>query len=352
MGKEYKQETDIPEKTPEELAQIAQLNAVVDSQMELAGWVKSSTESFVYNRQAEIDEIDRILASESLDDGKRRELLEQKNKLREEGGQNKITTSYKMSPEAQARFDRRQAASDAVENDLFAAAGKLAKGDFSITQTQRQQIDDLIGDNFQRVIDELQVNFGSAEDAVNEAADRLMAAGQQQVVNAARENRDRIKQNSELLGRSFSDTDLRQADLQFEQGALADITKTGAAAIAQQIAALRQAQASTIGQVRQNESQARLGLLSNAAQPLAGFGAGMQFAQLQGALNSQNLQNVLGISAIPQNLLQQGLQERLGQPTTTTQVPFNIGSFLGQLGGLGASGAATYFGLQGLKNQG
>lgn len=365
MGsKETTQETRIPEATPEEREQQAQLNALIDAQLS-GQYDKTETTRFVYNKQGEIDEINRQIDSVDRElqalrssqpygyntpqyqqlAAQKQRYINQREQFMMEGGREQIDIQYTEKPEVKARRLRREAASDKVEAAFFAAAEKLAKGDLSVTPEQRKQIDELIGDNFSSVIDELKVQFSSAEDAVNEAVNKLVESGKADIAQAAIQNRNQLKRESESLGRSFADSSFQDRQTQFEQGALESLYRGASAESAAQIASLRGQRALSIGGVKENEGLARFNLLQQAATPLTAFGAGAQFAQLQGALNAQNQQNLLGIGGLANANLQRYLGERTAQPTTTVSQPWGVLDVLGALAGAGgaaASGIAAF----------
>lgn len=344
------QKTELPEETPEQREQMAMVNAMIDAQLS-TNYDRQEATTFVFNKQGEIDqiqkEIDQLRQQLPTNPGQIQGQIDQRmrlmDELKKEGGSNKIDISYTEKPEVKERRLRQEAALDKVNAGFYAAAEKLTKGDYSVTNRQRQQIDALIGDNFQNVIDELTVQFDSAEGKVNEALNRLVDAGKTDIANAAVEQRRQLKQESELLGRSFSDTDFQQRQQQFEQGSLESLYKTASAQGAAQIADLGKTRALSIGGVKENEALARFNLLQSAAQPLAGFGSGAQFAQLQGALNAQQNSNILGLGGLAQGSANIYNNARISQPTTTTTTPVSALDILGGLIGVGAGTAGAVF---------
>ena len=351
MGtKKVKNETEIPEASPEEREQMAIMNAIIEAEMQ-KNYDIEENRTFVFNRQAEIDqinkEIDELRQQLPTNPGQIQGQINQRTRmideLKKEGGSERVDVSYIEKPEVRERRLRQEAALDKVNMGFYAAAEKLTKGDFSVTPQQRQQIDALIGDNFQNVIDELTIQFDSAEDKVNAALDRLVESGKTDIANSAIQQRTALRQEAELLGRSFSDTDFQGRQQEFEQGSIEALYRAAAAQGAGQIANLGTQRALAIGGVKENEGLARFNLLQQAAQPLAGFGAGTQFAQLQGALNAQGLQNNLALGGLAGQAANIYNNARIAQPTTTQSRQVGALDILGGLIGAGAAGAGAFF---------
>lgn len=343
MGtKETKSTTEIPPKTTEELQQIALLNGMIDAELS-KDYDKQTTSSYIYKRQADIDQIQKEVDAGTLDSRRAQGMI---NKLKEEGGQTQYQTVFSEKPEVKARRLRQEAASDKVEEGFFKAAEKLTSGDYSVSPQTRAQIDALIGDNFSSVIDELKANFSSSETAVNDALKALVDAGKTDIANSAVQQRNALKQSSEMLGRSFSDSDMQSRMQEFEQGQMNSLYQNVGAQGAAQIANLRNQSALAIGNVRNQEAQTRLGLLTQAAQPLTAFNSGSSYAQLQGALRAQGLQNTQVLGGMLQNNINTGMAERAAQPTTTQQTPWGV---LDVLGALGGAAGATFSGMGAFK---
>ena len=363
-SKKTESKTVLPEPTEEEKQNAALLNAVIEAQMTQNGFVKNETRVFEFTRQAEINaaqgELDRL--NEQLDNlgpvsggfdpnANARKGIEQQivsvnrqiEAFKQEGGAERIDVDFVETPEAKARREQREARLAETEELLFDASKKLLEGDFSVTDEQRREIDELIGDNFEDVIDELKIQFSSAEDAVNDAVDRLVSSGKAELAESARTNQLSLSATAARLGRSGQDTTFTTAQSEFVLGAQERLAKAASTDAANAVANLRQTQALSIGGVKEQEALARFNLLTQAAQPLTAFGAGTQFAQLQGALRSQDLANNRAIGDLVSGELGQLRGVRSAQPTTTTTRQVGLLDILGGAIGLGASGASAAF---------
>lgn len=372
-------ETKIPPPTEEERQFMAQFSALIDAQL-AQDYIKQESTQFVYNRQAEIDQINQKLNDPSYANYSE-DLIKQRAELMQEGGYNKTNVSYQETPEAKTRRLATQKATDEVNAEFFKATKKLVSGDLSVTSKQQKQIDALIGDNFTKIMDDiksafsfsadeikadagraesvLREDFAGAESAVNAAVNRLMESGRADLAQQFQQHSDQQKRQAELLGRSFQDTQFQKNIGEYQAGALERLYRGGQAQAANAIAGLRSNQAGTLANLYGQQNQNLAGLYGNrasslgaiseqqglarynlglqAAQPLAAFGSGAQFAQLQGALQAQNLAN----SYMPINSIQQQLGQlgnlRAAQPTTTQTQPFGVLDVLGTLAGIGGT---------------
>lgn len=305
--------TEIPLASHEELENVALLNGLIESQLIQQGFETRTTMTMV-----------------DYPDGSKRPRYE---------------TEVSENPAAQRRRLRRESQSDQVEANMFKAVNKLTRGDYSVTDKQKQQIESIINTaGFDNIIDEITVNFGRAEEAILKASDRLVASGKADIVEAAKQNRLQLKETAALLGRSTQDSDISRSGQEFELGALERLGRSAEANTTGLIANLKGTEAGMKSGVREQETLARLNLLNQAAQPVLALQAGGQFAQLQGALQAQNFANQLGTSRILQGEIGRQTQERIAQPTTTQTQQVGVLDVLGALVGTAAAGAGAAFG--------
>lgn len=335
------QKTEIPEQTPEEREAYAMFSAIFDAQMS-RDYTKSERRKFVYNKQAEIDEIDRSLAG-ATDPKYRQQLLNTKYKLQSEGGREKVTFDYIEKPEVRARRERNQAESDKINKLFFSSAEKLLRGDFSISPKQRAQIQSITKEFFDPTMDLLRVEFDRSEEAVTSAVQRLMESGKQDMLFELANQKKQMQTQASELGRSFQDTRFQREMGELTSGAFERLTRAGTADIAGAIAALRGQRTAALGGISEQKGLSGYNLALSAAQPLSQFGAGAQFAQIQNVIRAQE-QAALGlpISQLQQSIAQMG-NLRAAQPTVSTTQPWG---FLDVLGALAGAGATAFTGFK------
>lgn len=364
MGtKKTTEEVKIPPPTPQELENQTLFNAILRSQLETQGFDVQTVRKKVQPGDPLYE--DWVIKNKEAQKGK-------------DGHSIPIPTynDFDITETAGARERRlkREQSVDSLEKDLFAAVQKSVKGDYSVTGKQIADVNKIVqaanfgetyndlDKNFKIVHDELMATFSSVETSVDKAIGSLIEAGKADIAESARQNRDQFKQfqaesqqGAELLGRSFSDTDfLRQtADYrsrltEAEMGSQEQLYRGASANAASAIANLGQAKAGALGNlgqtramalggIKEQEALARLGLLGQAANPIAAINSGSNFVQLQGALQAQGLANLGGTGALLQGELGRMSGDRRAQPTTTTIQPVSPLDILGKLVGMGAS---------------
>ena len=300
-------------------------------------YTKTENRQFVYNRQAEIDQINSILANppQGTNVGG---LQKQRDSLMQEGGYESVNVQYVERPEVKAKREADTAAIDKINKQFFEVTEKVLKGDLSISATQRAQINKLVGDNFDPIMDVIKAEYSSSEEAVKTALDRLMESGKVDMLGQVKAQETALKKQNELLGRSGADLNSQRAVADVNQSALERLYRGGAAVSADAIAGLRGQRAATMSNAANQRGMAGYNLSMQAANPLSTFGAGAQFAQLQGALGAQQLANqYMPINTISNRLGQLG-NLRAAQPTTSQTTPFGILDVLGA--GAGLAGTA------------
>ncbi len=337
MGsKKTTNETVLPEPTAEERQAAATFNALLDAQMS-RDYNKVENRSFVYNRQAEIDQINSLLQNPPPGTNVG-QLQKKRDSLMGEGGYEKVDVQYVERPEVAAKRKADQAQIDKINKQFFDVTEKVLKGDLSINAKQKAQIQQLIGDNFDPIMDTIKAEYSSSEEAIKTALDRLMESGKADMIGQVKAQETALKRQNELLGRSGADLNSQRAVADVNQSALERLYRGGAAVSAEAIAGLRGQRANTMSQAASQRGLAGYNLSLQAANPLSTFGAGAQFAQLQGALGAQQLQNqYMPINALTNRLAQMG-NLRAAQPTTTQTTPFGILDVLGA--GAGLAGTA------------
>lgn len=352
-GKTTVTKTELPEPTPEENRMSALFSAILDSQMTM-NYDKIENKKFVYTKQAEIDqatkELNDLVAGNNpataskvglprdsqsatgagpIPNQKRiNELTNMIDNLKKEGGKEEISYTFNEKPEVKARRLHNEAEGDKINDLFFKNATKVMNGDFSITPEQKAQIKQLTADNFDPIMDILKTEYSSAEDAVNKAVERLVESGKVNIVQQLADERNKQKENANLLGRSFNDMSFQREFGKLSADAYERLFSEGAATAAGGIAQLRGQRAAAMGGVAEQKGLAGYNLSLQAANPLSAFTSGAQFAQLQGALNAQNIAN--------QNINTGNALGRLGQlgnlraaaPTTSVTQPYGPLSYI------------------------
>jgi len=366
--------TDIPPETPEQQQLTAQYNAILDAQMS-QNYDKIQTSTYVYDQQAQIDQIDQRIAALKSEgsggtlyagkfgsggyndpslSGQIAQLENKKTQLMEQGGSNKINVQYVEKPDVKAARLRDQAATEKINGEFMDAASKLIRGDWSVSPTQKQQINDIIGDNFSKVMNTLTANLSTNEEDVKAAIQAQLKQGEGTIAENLRQRKMALEGEAESLGRSYTDTDFQRATGTQAIDANERLQDAAMSDTATQIAQLRQMYAQQIAGVQSQEGQTRLQLTMAAAQPLTAFGAGSQFQALQSQMQSQQLQNNMVPASMMGNEINQLNQLRLGGATRTssTTQPFGVLDVLGGLAGLAGAVMPGIGALRGLGSLG
>jgi hypothetical protein len=227
---------------------------------------------------------------------------------------------------------------DAMTTEISETLG-IAKLDaekaFDDLESQARQTAERLGRSYSDVDfqrDIADIESGTLERLNREAMARLQIGTTQLGATAAMTTANLSTEEARLRAQLGQTGALASADLA-RTGTLsaADLARTGVLSTAESRIRQQQLLASLLGQ----ETAAGLGLRTSAAQPIAAYGAGGGFSELQSALEAQGLQNRLAtISPIFQwagNLK----QERFAQPTQTTSTSPGFWDIFGGIADIG-----------------
>ncbi len=275
-----------------------------------------------------------------------------------------------------------------VETAFLGNVQKLLAGDYSITDTQKEQIQTILGDNFDPLMDLVTAKYATARDNVDSAITRLqdalstkiseqygiskadlegaMKSARLDLEDTFRQQTNNAKNTAALLGRSFSDSDFQRSLSEEQGGALQRLLTGGETALAglgrealgqynigysnlgasaaNSIANLGMSEAGALGNIGLNRALLGSQLYGEAAQPLTAFNAGSVYTQLQNALNSSYLANQNASLSPLSGFYGSMVNQRAGQATTTQQ---SSPGFFGALGGI-AGMTGSFLGIPGV----